>query len=40
MRKVSNENLKITEDNPNENIFKKQSPVFYINSVVKYFTNS
>ena len=39
MRKVSNGNLKIT-DNPNENIFKKQSPVFYINSVVKYFTNS
>ena len=38
--KSATETLEITEDNPNENIFKKQSPVFYINSVVKYFANS
>ena len=38
--KVSNENLNgnLTEDNPNEDIFKKQPPVlFFKKGVIKYF---
>ena len=32
--------IEITEDNSNENIFKKQSPsIFYKKSVLKYLTN-
>ena len=38
MLKVATETLEITEDNPDENIFKKQTPaVFYKESVLKYF---
>ena len=36
--KSANETLKITENNPNENIFKKQPPVvFHKESVLKNF---
>ena len=39
--KSATKTLKITEDNPNENIFKKQpSVLFYEKCYLKYFANS